>query len=384
MGRNTVTVQEGGTAEFIINTKNIRTGTRFYYTVSGIDQSDLTEGSITGFVEVQAGQAVISLTLANDLSWQEGTESINITVRRARPDGAVVASPGSIVVNDSSRAAAGQVRFFASTQWTVPTGVTSISMVCVGPGGRGATYSYRKSSGTRYYYAAAGGGGGGLGYRNNWPVTPGQILTVTVGITSPTSTIIDIGGTVICQGTAGEDAYRAKGGNGGGYVGTGGGVGGTGATVQSSTRGGCGGGGAGGYSGRGGQGSGNQSRYPLAESALANSGGGAGGREGSGSGYTAQGGGGGGGVGLYGIGYTGQVGNFQGAGGEGGSGGLSGATAQFNSEGNGGGYGGGGGGGTGGGTTSGTRRAGVGFQGAARIIWPGDRRQFPSTLVEDI
>jgi len=59
--------------------------------------------------------------------------------------------------------------------FTVPASVTSISYVVIGPGGHGAL-------GTQY--ALVGGGtGGALAYRNNVGVTPGELVTVVVGIT---------------------------------------------------------------------------------------------------------------------------------------------------------------------------------------------------------
>jgi hypothetical protein len=55
--------------------------------------------------------------------------------------------------------------------WTVPAGVTSISVAGVGGGGGGS----QKSAG------GTGGAGGQLKYVNNIPVTPGDIYTVVVG-----------------------------------------------------------------------------------------------------------------------------------------------------------------------------------------------------------
>ena len=54
--------------------------------------------------------------------------------------------------------------------WTCPTGVSSVSVVCVGAGGTGG-----------YQWSSGGGGGGGLGWKNNIPVTAGQSYTVVVG-----------------------------------------------------------------------------------------------------------------------------------------------------------------------------------------------------------
>jgi len=228
--------------------------------------------------------------------------------------------------------------------WTVPTGVTSVCVVCVGGGSRG---------------------GGGLAYGNNIAVTPGASLSVQVGSVGQASWFINSstlqgGGAGLTGGTSTGSA-RTGGGAGGGA--TGGGIG-------------HGGGGAGGYSGTGGVGGNNTN-------GSAGSGGGGGGGASSQS-LIGYGGGGGGGVGLLGEGSNGTGGSGAGSnpqGGGGGSGGSAGAAAPpgTNNGGNGGGYGGGGG----------ERNAGYGGSdgagagGAVRIIW-GLGRSFPSTNTGDM
>lgn len=59
--------------------------------------------------------------------------------------------------------------------WTVPQGVTSICVVCIG-GGAGAA-----SNLDGFGSAFCGGGGGGLTYKNAIPVVPGASYTVVVG-----------------------------------------------------------------------------------------------------------------------------------------------------------------------------------------------------------
>ena len=54
--------------------------------------------------------------------------------------------------------------------FTVPTGVTSLSVVCVGAGGG-------NSNGN----SGGAGGGGALAYRNNITVTPGTTASIVVG-----------------------------------------------------------------------------------------------------------------------------------------------------------------------------------------------------------
>lgn len=65
------------------------------------------------------------------------------------------------------------VTYTANGSYTVPAGVTQITVECWGGGGRGGT---RQSSN-----GAAAGGGGGAYARSVLTVTPGQVFTVTVG-----------------------------------------------------------------------------------------------------------------------------------------------------------------------------------------------------------
>jgi hypothetical protein len=247
--------------------------------------------------------------------------------------------------------------------WTAPTGVYSVSVVCIGGGGGGLFHPT---------FTGGGGAGGGLGWKNNISVNPGETYTVVVGAGgtsdistgqgSPTaggpsyfinlSTVAGLGGDRNYAGTV----NYAQGGN---YVGDGGGKGGTAPSAWE-----CGGGaGAGGYSGQGGQGGGNSAFAPRDGSAGVGgaAGGGAIGGFSNGT-YGAA----GGGVGIYGAGANGAGGTYGGTyWGQGGSGGTSGSSGGL--------YG---GGAVGNGTA-------VGSSGAVRIIW-GDDRSFPSTRTADL
>ena len=260
------------------------------------------------------------------------------------------------------------------TSWTCPSGVYSVSVVCVGAGGGG--------------YSDNAGGGGGLGYKNNISVSPGTAYTVGVGTFGNNSAYPDSYGadsffisTSIVKGGGGHGGgnYAQGGvqlagdGLGGDYVGDGGGNGGNGGTGGAS-----GGGGAGGYSGNGGAGGG-----PAQNGNAGAGGGGGGGAGGEGSFPDNHLGSSGGGVGLLGEGSNGAAGSYAsggnststntgGSGGADGDNGTSGCT-QNNGGGN---YGGGG--------SSGNRGncANEGANGAVRIIW-GTGRSFPSTNTAD-
>ena len=254
--------------------------------------------------------------------------------------------------------------------FTVPTGVTSISVLCVGGGGF-ANPGFGNNS--------TAGGGGALAYTNNYSVTPGQTFTVLVGNGDANNSSATNGnlassrnttfGSTICGAGGGQtDAFAAPNAGGAVLYGTGG-AGGAGTYATGNYSG--GGGGAGGYSGAGGTGGGRNA------AGTAGSGGGGGG--GGGSNAAGFYGGVGGGVGLFGTGSNGAGGVSTGGGdgycGTGGSGGeystsfqVRAATAAK--------YG----AGAGGNSPNSTGKP-AGATGAVRIVWPGNIRQFPSTNV---
>jgi len=249
-----------------------------------------------------------------------------------------------------------------SHTFTVPGGVTSVCVVCVGGGEGGQGH---------------GGAGGGLAWKNDIPVVALSQITVTVGAGGLSGSAHTNGGTssfgAYVSATGGHDGVGgvAVGGDGGGAGGAGGAYQ---QSEASASQVGGGGGGAGGYTGNGGAG-GAGSNVGLAGQAGQGGGGGGGAGGTGGAGYGAQNGGGGGGVGLYGQGVSGAGGAASSAmGGKGGSGGADGKRGvdQFGTSPNGGNYGGGAAGG-GDGASGGGGAAGGG---AVRIIW-GSGRSFP-------
>ena len=267
--------------------------------------------------------------------------------------------------------ATGQQLFTSNGTFTVPSGVTSIAIVCIGAGGGGGGSDQDDELG-------GGGGGGALAYVNNITTTPGQSLTVTVGTggnnggskqdgSAGGNSSVVLGGTTLCSAGGGQGGAIVDNGGAGGaggtvITGTGGSGGSGGNAINGTTGNGGGGGGAGGYSGNGGNG--------VANNSTATGGNGAGGAAG-GAGRNA----GGGGVDVLGEGTSG-TGGAAGDGGGGGSGGDDGGSGATG--GVGGLYGGGGAG------ASGADGAGsdAGANGAVRIIW-GTGRSFPSTLTTD-
>jgi len=263
----------------------------------------------------------------------------------------------------------------------VPAFVSSICVLIVG---KGETKYICCTGGL--VIAEGGGGGGGLTYRNDIPVTPGEVLTVSMYefVSGYYRYAIKRGSTVLASAGAGgytlSGYSTGAGGLGGandtynsGYT-VGGGNGGSGGSpglydTSSGTIGSGGGGGAGGYSGNGGNGGAASTTTTTNNGAAGSGGGGGGGASGRYLGTVGNitDGGNGGGVGIYGSGTSGSGGS--GATGSYGQG----ANATAGSGGSGMLYG-GGTGGVGSGANPGTT------SGAIRILW-GTGRSFPSTNV---
>ena len=269
-----------------------------------------------------------------------------------------------------------------TSTFTVPAGVTQVSVVCVGAGGKAGIGN-----------SGQAGGGGALAYKNNITVTPGSTATITVGapgnhsgnngnaggLSKFTYNSVDY---AIANGGGGGNGNGESGGNpgAGGTIGgsnDGGGNGGAGGQ-DTQNYGGPGGGGAGGYTGNGGNGATSQANGAGAVNGQAGSGGGGGG--GGKGGQSECAGGGGGGVGLFGVGSSGNGGGGQGQNNNTSGGGNGGSNG--NNGGGGGGQGNhaGGNGGTYGGGHGGPQSSGSGGapgQGAVRVIW-GMGRSFPN------
>lgn len=412
-----VTIDEGMSVTFNINATGVADGSTLYYTTSGtVNSSDLSAGSLSGSFVLSNFANTITMTLSNDLS-AEGTEHLTLEVRAVSTSGPIIATSKKVTVIDTSTAPYGSLVVYGSgfpTQsyatanafnnsynWVVPSGVTSISIVCVGAGAGGMAGGI--------YTAASGGGGGAASYRNNVSVTPGETLKLWYGEPADgqyynkfggLAAVYRVSGNVFIVGAYGgttgnetpdsnpngtayqSPAYRMNGSNGLGSASgsfptswsDGGGQGGLGASGVGTSRAG-GGGGAGGYGsftvGLGGYG-GNGANNTAAGAGTYGSGGG------GGYGSVA---GGGGGIDIFGTDGS-SAGGAAGAMNQDGGGGqaLTTGTIYFarNYPGSGRGFGGGGGG-----RLSGTvgYANNSGAPGAVRIVWPGVSRQFPSTDV---
>ena len=167
---------------------------------TGLQNSSVTVTAGTG---MSGGGAValgssVTLTNAGVTSVVAGT---GISVSGATGAVTVTATGGGSVGVRSTI-------FTASGTFTVPTGVTSVKVTCVGGGGGGGGYRDNGSG---------GGGGGGGGYAIKWVtgLTPAGTVTVTIGAAgggvSSFSAQAGTGGTTsfgtYCVATGGTGGY---------------------------------------------------------------------------------------------------------------------------------------------------------------------------------
>ena len=166
------TVDEGDSFTITLNTVNVPTGTVLPYTITGIQVADLEAPgatSLSGSFTVDAvGAAQKSFNIKEDSSVDEGSETFVIALNNG-------GGSTSVTINDTSAIVSGDEVFTSDGTFTVPAGVTSINIYAVGGGGSAEAGEFSNGS--------SGGGGGGayvsiLGY----PVTPGDDITVDVGV----------------------------------------------------------------------------------------------------------------------------------------------------------------------------------------------------------
>ena len=376
-------INEGVSGTFNVSTTNIPNSTVLYWTISHISTAAADFSANSGSFSITSNAGSFTVTPTADAA-TEGPQTFRVEIRTTSTTGTIRATSNIVTVNDTSLTQPGQVLFQVTTStttrvatWTVPAGVTSVSVVCIGGGGGG-----RAGSSNGSISSGGGGGGGGLSYRNNIAVTPGSSITVQIGRAGNGIAGAGTGG----AGAGGQSYFfttstvAANGGGGGqgsggvwaggtagtvvnntGAVGFSGGVGGGG---PRNVR--AGGGGAAGYAGAGGRGGGGD---PSASATAGAGGGGGGGGFSTAPGPSFWFGGHGGAARATGQPPNGTAGGNSTT--SNGGDGQPNSTPFF------------GGGGAGGNATSVNTARQNGWPGAVRIIWPGNLRSYPSTRVAD-
>jgi len=165
-GVSPASVNEGDSFTTTITTTNVADNTILYWELTGVSSADFSSGALTGTATVSNNSATFSHTVDAD-GTTEGAETATIKVYSDSARSKQVGSTLTVAIADTSDAS----QTFTSTgTFTVPTGVTTISVYAVGGGGGSG---FQDSQGT--------GAGGATVWADDISVTPGEILIVGVG-----------------------------------------------------------------------------------------------------------------------------------------------------------------------------------------------------------
>jgi len=95
-------VNEGANAVFTLTTTNVSAGTVLTYKLSGVSESDIAGGLLTGTVTIGAnGQGTITVGIAADLQ-TDGTDTLKVTVETASATVAIADTSKGIYLNGTS------------------------------------------------------------------------------------------------------------------------------------------------------------------------------------------------------------------------------------------------------------------------------------------
>lgn len=200
VARSSSSVNEGSSVTFTVNTTNMTNGSRVYYRLTGIENADISSTSSTtgtrtyngasisseaGYITVNSSnQANLTLNMLAD-QLTEGTQTMYFRVTRlANSSGTTLVNNTSsnfVYVYDTSIAPPTGGYFLPATNnsnrsatYTIPNGVTAVSVMAVGGGGGGGTWVNSSRSG-------GGGGGGATGIIGYLEVVPGATYTLQAG-----------------------------------------------------------------------------------------------------------------------------------------------------------------------------------------------------------
>ena len=228
-------VTEGNSTPVVALTNGVSNGTVLYWTIVNGSTTNADFTIPFGSVTINSGSGQIDITPVSD-GLTDGGETFTVQLRTGSTSGSVVATSGIITINDPS--AGSYLYYFAYPElttgphyFTVLPGMTSIDLVMTGGGGAGGSGIYTGSGSS---VAGAGGGGGGqVRQITGYSVTPGEILTISIGAGGSGLTG-SAGGISSIQGNSGATLYQAEGGGYGSSTVSSGGVGGTGGNTKNN------------------------------------------------------------------------------------------------------------------------------------------------------
>jgi X-X-X-Leu-X-X-Gly heptad repeat protein len=164
------TINEGQPVTFTLGTLNAVIGHTVDYIITGIEASRITSGALTGSFVVGSTESVTILVAEDEVVTGNTVMTMRLTSRST--------SSVAVTVVDTSVPPAGRVAFNSSGSWTVPAGVTSINILIAGAGGGGGPGHSTGCGNTKHIGGAGGAAEIEAATRS---VTPGQVITFTVG-----------------------------------------------------------------------------------------------------------------------------------------------------------------------------------------------------------
>lgn len=169
--RSASSINEGGSVTFTLNVGNAIPNEQIPWSISGVSPNDLSSGSMTGTFIVGSVESA-SFTLVEDYL-TEGIENITLSLYGKG------VSLSCDIQDTSTKPSGSQIYSTAgSGTWTVPAGVTFISVKIVGGGG-GAGGSHSGCDHPSQHHG--GEGGGGYVLSRTFDVVPGQTFGWIVG-----------------------------------------------------------------------------------------------------------------------------------------------------------------------------------------------------------
>jgi plastocyanin len=164
-------VDEGESFYVDLNVDNGIPGVVLGYVVTGISATDLSTGSLSG--TYTTGSVTRATFTVNADFTTEGSETFVIALTT------IDNISTSVTINDTSTTLVAGDEVITTTgsgTFTVPTNVTSVSIMAVGAGGGTGTSSPLGAG-----QVTGGAGSGAVGIINNLAVTPGQVISYSVG-----------------------------------------------------------------------------------------------------------------------------------------------------------------------------------------------------------
>jgi len=166
LSSNVGTINEGQAVRFTMSSANAPSGETISYTVSGISASRLQPGSSPLQGTFTVGGSVTADFGVTQNSFTDGASAITMNLVGK-------GKSATVTVIDSSITPSGNETFTSTAYWTVPAGVSSISVVMVGAGGAGGD-----GAGVD---GVPDGGSAGTVVSTTLTVTPGEQLAMVVG-----------------------------------------------------------------------------------------------------------------------------------------------------------------------------------------------------------